>query len=175
MCRLGPLRRCCSHGALRQRVCCLLDLLPRLSHRTSWIQHYGDLLPAHYGCQTTDSVETSIMLSLSGSFKWLSKRTGLGVAQNPYLPSASSCQLVICRSSQFRMWDMGLDTSPALKVPRLHRQQPPRRTRAWWRRRRSAPSASTALSVPPSRHAATGSAGDALLSTRHGFLILLAP
>ena len=29
---LGPLRRCCSGGALRQRVCCLLHFLPRLSH-----------------------------------------------------------------------------------------------------------------------------------------------
>ena len=35
---LGPLRRCCSGGALRQRVCCLLGLLPRLSHHTFWMR-----------------------------------------------------------------------------------------------------------------------------------------
>lgn len=73
---------------------------------------------------------------------------------------------LICRSLRFLMWDTGLDTSLALKAPRLHERQPPRRTRAWLRRRRSAPSASTALSAPPSRPAATGSAGDALLSAR---------
>ena len=63
------------------------------------------MLPAHHGCRTTDSVETPILLSLSGSFMWLCRRTGLGLCTVSSLPFC--LKLLSSDSQELEIPDVG--------------------------------------------------------------------